>query len=147
MQHLIYTTAATVFVAKELTPEQQAFLKHDYHETYHGKRPSDPIISDKYIFLTGTDFFMGSENLDQVDKLQKITNLRSVNFIVIKDDVDVEPIGKLIRLKLKEWNNLFLKNSYNGSLTMSTNVQCFEAMLLEEHKVRGINRMILGLGI
>lgn len=136
----------TIFLSSNFNDISKGLLTHDYHTTFQGKRPNYMNIRDSYFFVTDSH---DQSNLDQlvlVNDLIKKPYLKAVNFILLQHpDVVMEQVVKdqLISF-IKEWNNHFKRNAHNGSLIMGISVQNFEATLLEG-KVRGINRLSLGL--
>lgn len=147
MHHIVTATAATVFLSDTFLGVDCHRMAMDYHEIYHGKRPPDPVITDHFIFIDATGTGENVRACTSVHDLVKKHDLRSVNFILLNRPefaMGIEELS-LLKLRMKNWDGYFKKNSYNGSLNLSICTQNFEATLLEGYKIRGVNRLALGI--
>lgn len=143
----ITATVATVFLHDKKDEIDKIKLRKDYHELYHSKRPADPVIFDKFIFVNQTE---DSENLSQIkiiDDLIKIHDLRSVNFIIISNEekpISDDLVSKF-RDQLNKWDVHFKRNSFSGFLSLRICTQNFQADLVDKYQVRRIKRLPLTL--
>lgn len=147
MQHLIYATTGTVIIGADVVGAERFHLQNDFNQTFHSKRPADPIIKDRFIYLSAKDILEDGEASLEVDRLIKHHDLRAVNFVVIKS-LELEKVKLDMDAtveKLKYWDSHFKKNSFSGSLSLGIAVNNFEATIIDGFKVRGLNRLSLGL--
>lgn len=147
----VTATMATVFISTSISEDNKAKLVEDYQCTYHNKRPADPTITDKFIFLTFGQLLQAQDNLNDVINLLKHTDLSAVNFIILEDaynqiaDSSKVVVDKVVLHYLIEWDSLFRKNAFNGSTTRSITVQNFSAVLKKSFEVRDVKRLPIGL--
>lgn len=149
MLHNVTTTAVTVFLFDNFDDVDKPKLQLDYHKTYHSKRPTrNPEIRDRFFYIDGSDSKDNFKQINAIDELIRIHDLRAVNFIILEKGE--QPLNKECKDKFKglmiKWNNHFKRNSFSGFLTTRITTQNFQATLIDG-KVRGINNFTAGLSI
>lgn len=147
MQDILRAHCATVFLLPNFKGIDKIALQKDYHQKYHAKRLETPVTTDSYHFITVEHTQENLDALVTINDLVKKPHLRAINFILLDDPtIDIsDDDNAQLKYFMKEWDNMFRKSSFTGSLVMGICVQNFEALLIEGTQVRGVNRLSLGL--